>query len=1573
LKTNAHSISIEFCAAAGPVHSSSNIGKKCVVAKTRGTFVLGLCLLALAITPLRALAAPTLTVTVNDAVRAYGADNPSFTVSYSGFVGSDDTNILSGAPTFATTATNNSPVAGSPYPITATIGTLVAPGYDIVLVSGNLTVTQAVLTVTADNKIMVYATSVPDLTVSYSGFVNGEDTNVLSGAPSLSTTATDQSIVVYNPYDITVGPGSLAADNYSFVFVNGQLNVAPATITASITVNNKNYDGTTTAVIGNSSLTGVLDTDDVVLLGNTANFDTKNIGIGKTVTATGLTLGGPDASNYALASSTLTTTADITPAGVTANIIATNKVYDGTTAATVIGRTLTGVISNEDVKVGGDTDTFDSRTIGTGKTVTATGLTLSGGDAGNYYLASTYATTTAAITRAILPASVTISDKTYDATLHATVLTLSLPGAYSNDNVTVDGGAANFTTASAGMGKAVTVTGLGLTGTDSVNYGLTSSTITTTGNILPATLNVTANNTNKVYGTPNPAFTARYSGFVAGENASVISGSPGLSTIASDNSPAGPYPIIATTVSLSATNYIFNPVNGTLTINPATLIVTANNASRAYGAADPVYTATYSGFIGSDSTNVISGAPAFATTADVHSGVNGSPYPISPTLGTLSASNYTFAFVSGHLTITQAVVTITADDKTKTYGTSNPNFTFSGSGFANNETIFQLGGQPNMTTIATAHSSVAGSPYDIVITQGTLTSANYTFAFVNGHLNINQLGLNCRIQAGDKAYDGTTFALITSRALSDPIVGDDVSLVGTNANFDSRNVGTDKAVTATNLSLGGADAGNYYLITTTAASTARITAVSVSGHIAAASKTYDGTGTATITNRSLTGVIGSDNVSLTGGIASFDSRLVGINKTVTASGLMLSGADAGNYLLSSDSATNHANISRATVTVQMTASNKIYDGTAAATILTPVLSGVFNGDDVHLTGTGTASFDTANVGTNKTVTVTGLGLSGSDISNYLLPPNITTTANILPATLTATANNASRAYGAADPVYTARYSGFIGSDSTNVISGAPAFSTTANVHSGVNGSPYPISATVGTLNAANYTFAFVNGNLTITQAVLTITADDKTKTYGTSNPNFTFSGSGFANGETIYQLGGQPNMTTAATAHSSVAGAPYDIVITQGTLTSANYTFAFVNGHLNINQLGLNCSIGAGDKAYDGTTFALITSRALSDPIAGDDVSLVGTNANFDTRNVGTNKAVTATNLNLGGADAGNYYLISTSAASTANIAAARVTGSIAAADKTYDGTANATITNRSLTGVIGSDDVSLTGGTASFNSRLIGTNKPVTASGLVLSGTDAGNYLLNSDAANTTANIFPATVAVQITASNKMYDSTAAATILTPALSGVFNGDDVHLTGTGTASFDTANVGTNKTVTVTGLGLSGSDISNYLLPPNITTTANILPATLTITANNKCKPVGCPDPTLTASCSGFVGSDTTNVLSGAADLATPVTPSTPPGVYPITVSTGTLSATNYNFNFVNGTLTVIGPATMSGNSITVTFAGNPTQTYYIQASADLMDWQTIATNIADQNGMVSFTDTITNAPSRFYRTSTMP
>src|SRR5207245_3838639 len=152
--------------------------------------------------------------------------------------------------------------------------------------------------------------------------------------------------------------------------------------------------------------------------------------------------------------------------------------------------------------------------------------------------------------------------------------------------------------------------------------------------------------------------------------------------------------------------------------------------------------------------------------------------------------------------------------------------------------------------------------------------------------------------------------------------------------------------------------------------TADSTASPVTPHITADDKAYDGTTSATILTRTLSGAVLGDDVHLSGGTATFSDRNVGVGKTVTGSGLSLTGTDAGNYSLSSPTAATTADITASAVTPHITADDKAYDGTTSATILTRTLSGAVLGDDVHLSG-GTATFSDRNVGVGKTVTGSG--------------------------------------------------------------------------------------------------------------------------------------------------------------------------------------------------------------------------------------------------------------------------------------------------------------------------------------------------------------------------------------------------------------------------------------------------------------------------------------------------------------------------------------------------------------------------------------------------------------------------
>ena len=123
----------------------------------------------------------------------------------------------------------------------------------------------------------------------------------------------------------------------------------------------------------------------------TATFADKNVGVAKTVTSSAITLAGADAGNYSI-NGTATTSADITPLALAGGVAVADKVYDATTSATIVGRSLTGVVAGDAVSYGGGVATFDDKNAGVAKSATATGLALSGADVLNYTVNATATT-----------------------------------------------------------------------------------------------------------------------------------------------------------------------------------------------------------------------------------------------------------------------------------------------------------------------------------------------------------------------------------------------------------------------------------------------------------------------------------------------------------------------------------------------------------------------------------------------------------------------------------------------------------------------------------------------------------------------------------------------------------------------------------------------------------------------------------------------------------------------------------------------------------------------------------------------------------------------------------------------------------------------------------------------------------------------------------------------------------------------------------------------------------------------------------------------------------------------------
>ena len=125
---------------------------------------------------------------------------------------------------------------------------------------------------------------------------------------------------------------------------------------------------------------------------------------------------------------------------------------------------------------------------------------------------------------------------------------------------------------------------------------------------------MTPQDASRAYGQTNPVFREGISGFVNGENQNALGGTLTLSTTADTNSAVGNYPI--TGAGLTSTNYTISYTNGTLTVTPFALTVTADSHARTYGATNPVLGGTLVGVQNGDNITA-----SYSTTATTNSPV----------------------------------------------------------------------------------------------------------------------------------------------------------------------------------------------------------------------------------------------------------------------------------------------------------------------------------------------------------------------------------------------------------------------------------------------------------------------------------------------------------------------------------------------------------------------------------------------------------------------------------------------------------------------------------------------------------------------------------------------------------------------------------------------------------------------------------------------------------------------------------------------------------------------------------------------------------------------------------------
>ncbi|MBS0631129.1 MAG: putative Ig domain-containing protein [Verrucomicrobia bacterium] len=339
-------------------------------------------------------------------------------------------------------------------------------------------------------------------------------------------------------------------------------------------------------------------------------------------------------------------------------------------------------------------------------------------------------------------------------------LTYTISGFLNGQNLGTSGvtGAAVVTTTAVPttpIGAATITVAAGTLSAANYSFSLVNGTLT----INRATLTVTAEPKQRTYGAADPAFAATITGYVNGETASVVSGTPSYTTNATATSPIGQYVITPAVGTLSAANYAFSFATGALTISPATLTLSVNAATKPYGSDNPVLTAKYLGFLNGETDTVVTGAPVLSTTAVKSSPVGN--YPITVTAGTLAAANYVFnttsVLSSNQLTVTKAPLTVRVTDQARAYGAANATPVVTYAGFVLEETASVLSGAPVATHTATV-ASPAGA-YTIALGAGTLAATNYSFTLVPGTLTVNQAALTVTADAKSKTYGAANPAL----------------------------------------------------------------------------------------------------------------------------------------------------------------------------------------------------------------------------------------------------------------------------------------------------------------------------------------------------------------------------------------------------------------------------------------------------------------------------------------------------------------------------------------------------------------------------------------------------------------------------------------------------------------------------------------------------------------------------------------------------------------------------------------------------------------------------------------------
>ena len=584
--------------------------------------------------------------------------------------------------------------------------TLSMPAADVTLTATY----KKIVTVTANHLSKTYGENDPELTATVTGLDDGETLNY-----TLSRTAGEN----VGEYEITVTLGE--NPDYAVTATNGTFTITPASVTLTANSGNETYDGTEKTVTGfTSSLSGLTFT------GVTASGSGTNVG-SYDVTFSGVTVNETKDStgNYVVTGIT-NGTLTITPKAVTVKADDKTKVYDNDASTDpALTATVTGAVE-------GDTVNY-SLSRAAGQNVGTYVITVTPGSNPNYTVSVENGSFT--ITKKAATVTADPKAKTYGAADPA--LSAAVEGVVNGDML-------NYTLSRA-AGENVGSYVISVTLGENPNYDV--SAVNGSFTIGQKAATVTAVDASKVYGDADPTLTATVEGLVGNDTLNYT-----LTRTEGEN--VGTYTI---TVTLGENpNYNVNTTNGTLTINPASVTLTANSGTETYDGTEK----TVTGF-----TSSVNGLTFPGVTAS-GSGTNAGTYDVTFSGVTVnetkdSTGNYVVTGIAnGKLTITPKSVTVKADDKTKVYdndATTDPALTATVTGAVEGDTINY--------SLSRAEGQNVGS-YAITVTAGS--NPNYTVSVESGSFEITPKSITIKADDKTKVYDNDA---TTDPALTATVTG----------------------------------------------------------------------------------------------------------------------------------------------------------------------------------------------------------------------------------------------------------------------------------------------------------------------------------------------------------------------------------------------------------------------------------------------------------------------------------------------------------------------------------------------------------------------------------------------------------------------------------------------------------------------------------------------------------------------------------------------------------------------------------------------------------------------------------